>query len=228
MKNLSVLSMALAVSFLSVSAHAESFNLKCVEVSACATAVGELLGQKYLLDPDLKGKVAASGNLELTHENAELLFTSMLNLLGYSRVPLDHAGTFQIMRQRDARDSAIPFAVADKSTAPQLPDNWDLYTLRYKATHPDSVEHIARLSRSFMPANSRIIPDELSGMLYVTDTALNIKKLYELIREGDLKPTPALLKKWDEEAKASQARAHAHQMEADSAPVPSPKPAGHP
>ena len=36
-----------------------------------------------------------------------------------------------------------------------------------------------------MPANSRIIASEYSGLLWVTDTAANLKKIYEFIRAGD-------------------------------------------
>ena len=52
-----------------------------------------------------------------------------------------------------------------------------------------------------MPANSRIIPEEVSGMLLVTDTAPNLKKLYELIKDLDRKPSAELKKHWDEMAK---------------------------
>jgi type II secretory pathway component GspD/PulD (secretin) len=203
-------SIALVLTGLLSAAHpelalADTFNQKCGDITSCANAVAALLGQKYLMDSaDIKGTVIASGNLEFNRENAELLFTSYLNLLGFSRVPLDNAGTFQIMRQRDARDSAIPLVNADKETEPKLPENWDLYTVHYKATHPESVEHIARTARGFMPANSRIVADELSGALLVTDTALNIRKLYPIMRELDLKVSPALLKKWEESAKIAQ------------------------
>ena len=73
---------------------------------------------------------------------------------------------------------------------------WDLYTMNYKASHPQAVDEIARTVRSFMPANSRVIGQELSGELLVTDTAPNLKKIYEIIRSNDVKPTPELLKKW--------------------------------
>jgi hypothetical protein len=39
------------------------------------------------------------------------------------------------------------------------------------ATHPETVEQIARLTRSFMPASSRIVAAEWSGELMITDTA---------------------------------------------------------
>jgi hypothetical protein len=95
--------------------------------------------------------------------------------------------------------------------------------LFYRAANPEAVEQIARYSRSFMPANARIIPDQLSGTLLVTDTALNLKKLYTLIRDTDQKPTAAMKKKWEENEKVfmAEVKARTHQMEAPPKPAPS-------
>jgi type II secretory pathway component GspD/PulD (secretin) len=196
-----------------------NFSQKCADIQSCANVVGSLTGQKYIMDESVRGKAFASGNLEMNAQNAELLFTAMLNANGFSRVPLDKSGTFQIMKERDARDSAIPQEFADQNTAPKMPDTWDLYTLRYKASHPEAVEHVARLARSFMPSNARIIPDEISGTLLITDSAANLKKLYSMIREYDQKISPAVLKKWEDQA--HQARLDAAAMNAhQNSPTP--------
>lgn len=200
-------------------ALASSFNEKCPDIPTCAKVVGELLGQKYLYDSDLRGHVSGTPNLELNRDNAELLFSQMLDMEGYTRVPAGQPDTFRIMRQRDARDSAIPLVTADQKSAPNLPNTWDMTTLRYKATHSEGVEQIARMSRSFMPANSRIIPSEVDGSLLVTDSAANLKKLYAIIRELDQKPSPEQLKAWKER----ETSFHARYPEKSSAHQPDPQ-----
>jgi len=179
-------------------ANADPFAEKCPDIAACAKVVGEMLGQKYIFDADVRGKVQATPNLELTRDNAELLFTNMLYLNGFSRVPLGQPNTFQIARQRDARDSAIPLVKADKNDSPDFPQSWDLMTLQYKAANPEAIEQIARTSRNFMPPNARIVPAELGGTLLITDAAPNLKKLYEIIRDLDQKPSPEMMKRWAE------------------------------
>ena len=171
---------------LSAVARADTFESKCPDIAPCARAVGELLGQKYVFDSDVKGLYHGTQNLELTRENAELLFTNMLNAEGYARVPLGEPGHFQIMRQKEARDGPLPMVECTQDRSPNLPPTWDLLTMRYKATHPEIVEDIARTSRSFMPANARIIPAENAGTVLVTDTAMNLKKLYAIIRDLDV------------------------------------------
>lgn len=186
--------------FLTPWAHAESFLEKCPDIPACAKHVGPLLGQKYVFDDGIKGKNNATANLTIHRDNAELLLTNLLYSEGFARIPLGSSGdTFRIVRQRDARDLPLPVATADERMAPRLPELWDLYTLKYKATHADAVEAIARLSRSLMPANARIIPSELSGTILITDAAPNLKKIYALIRENDQKPSAELKKRWKEE-----------------------------
>jgi type II secretory pathway component GspD/PulD (secretin) len=180
---------------------AETFSEKCPDLQSCARAVSELTGQRYVFESDLNGKAFATPNLELNKDNAELLFTNALFFNGYTRVPLTDAGIFQITRQRDGRDSAIPVVPADDKTAPSLPNTWDLMTMKYKVNNPEAVEEIARTMRSFMPANSRIIPVELAGLLLVTDTSANLKKLYEFIRDLDVKPSERVKKSWAERKK---------------------------
>ncbi len=190
---------------ISGTASAANFTEKCPDLSACAKAVSELTGQKYIFESTLKENMVATKNLDFTAENAEILFTYALNASGYSRMKLTD-GTFSILRQRDARDQAIPYVKCDNHTAPVLPDTWDLYTMKYQATNAEIVEHVARNSRSFMPANSRIIPDVLTGSVLITDTAPNLKKLYTIIREMDVKVTPAIKAHWEKQEKDGQAR----------------------
>src|SRR4051794_35306354 len=74
-----------------------SFSEKCPDIPSCARAVGALLDQKYIFDGEVKGQVFATPNTQLNAENAELLFTHALSMLGYSRVPVGQPGTFEIM-----------------------------------------------------------------------------------------------------------------------------------
>lgn len=213
--------MAVFLAIFAGNVNAATFNEKCPDLATCARVVGAMLGQKYVFDASLQGKTLATPNVELTKDNAELLFTNALHMEGYSRVPLGQPGSFQIMRQRDARDSAIPLVKADKTHPPELPQSWDMMTLLYRASHPEVVDQIARLSRSFMPANARIIPSELSGTLLVTDSAPNLKKLYEIIQQDDQKPSAEMKRRWDEweRMRVKDAMSHPHEQ-AQSRPAP--------
>ncbi len=200
MKNILPLALVLTSVFPSA-VLAAPFYKECPDIPTCAKAVSRLTGQSYIFDAEVKGKIFATEQLELTAENAEVLFTKALDFSNYARVLVSQNGgkpVYQIMRQRDARDSALPIITADSKTAPVLPDTWDLVTMSYQAAHPEGVEYLARTSRSFMPANSRIIPMETSGRLLITDSVANLRKIYEIIRSNDVKISPEVLKEWKE------------------------------
>jgi type II secretory pathway component GspD/PulD (secretin) len=134
-----------ALLILSPTAYADSFSDKCPDIAACAKYVGELLGQKYVFDAEVKGRVLATPNVEIGRENAELLFTSLLYQNGYSRVPLGQAATYQIARQRDARDLNLPVVKGDaRMREVDIPATWDLVTLIYKTVSADNAEELAR------------------------------------------------------------------------------------
>jgi hypothetical protein len=176
-------------------AHAESVKAACPDLEKCAYAVAALTGDRLVFDPGiLKGPIRATENLELTKEDAEIIFTQMLNQNGLTRLPLEGAKAYTILRQRDARDSALPRFDADSKTAPALPKTWDLAILRYRLAHPELAEPIARNIRSFLPGTARVIPDELSGHLLITAAEPILGSVLNLIQSMDVKVSKAILK----------------------------------
>ena len=97
----------------------------------------------------------------------------------------------RVSRQRDARDLEIPVIM----DAGQLPDS-DLMVTYIMGVVNTPPEFIARTLRSFMPANSRIIPDEASGSILITDSAHNIAKLIKLVQRLDTAEAGKLAKQW--------------------------------
>jgi hypothetical protein len=181
-----------AASLSSPSARGDSVKSKCPDLEKCAHAVATLTGTKLVFDPEiLKGAIGATENFELTKENADVVFTQMLDQNGLTRVPIADANAYTILRQRNARDSALPRFDADAKTTPEIPKTWDLGTLRYRLAHPELAETIARTLRSFLPATSRVIPEELSGHLIVVASFPILANVLNLAQSMDVKaPRP--------------------------------------
>ena len=136
-------------------------------------------------------QLGTSPNTELTAENAELLLSHMLDINGYTRVPLD-SGMFMIVRQRDAKDTLLPMFEGSATRAPAFPRQnvWDWSDLEYKATHPQLVGEMSKALRNFMPPNTRIIAFEHTGTVVMTASIPVLKRLYGLIREMDAGNAP--------------------------------------
>lgn len=205
---------------LSATADADSFHDRCPDIASCAKTMSELLGQKYLFDTDIKGQIASTPNVDIQRDNAEALFTEMLNTNGLMRVPAPgQANTWLIMRQRDGRDSGLPTISCDSQYPPRLPETWDWMTMQYKTPNVESIEPIARMIRSFLPANARIITAELSGSLLITANAVDLKRVYALIKENDRKLTPELKKLIEEREKMAIEARKANSATASTAPT---------
>lgn len=167
-------------------AHADDLRTKCADLEKCIHAVAELTGEKYVYDSGiLKETIASTKNFELTKENADEVFTLMLNQHGLTRMPLADANAFTILRQRDARDSALPVLLADAKTTPEFPKTWDLANLRYELVRPKLAEHICQSIRAFMPANARVVPDEVSGQIFLVAPYPILAKTLQSIQSMD-------------------------------------------
>jgi len=116
----------------------------------------------------------------LNRDRAQALVLTSLYLAGYTWIHDTAAEMYRVVRLRDARDLEIP-VITDPA---MLPDS-DLlvtYVMSIQQTPP---EYIARNMRSFMPASSRIIPNDANGTIIITDSAHNISKLKRLVERLD-------------------------------------------
>jgi len=216
---------AVGLSLFSGSANAAKFNSACSDLSACIKAVSALTGDTYIYnEKDLKGQsFISSQDVELTPENATTLLSTYLKESALTRVPNGNK-MYVIYRENDAKGMALPVFYASQTDTPSIPDNWDMVTLKYKASHPESVKHLENIIRTYANMGARIYGVEQSGYLIITDNARNVKNLISFMRENDVKVSPALQKKWDEYEKESR-KARLEHPEKFEHPKPAPAPA---
>jgi general secretion pathway protein D len=149
------------------------FNFPDADIMDIAKALGKLTGQNFILDKDVKGRITIISNSPITVKDAWRAFLTALDMNGFALIP---SGKFiRIARQRDARDKQLR-----TYTGKYAPDSDALITRLFGLKFL-SAEEVARNFRSFMPANSRIIPYEQTNTVIVTDTGSNIAKLAKLL-----------------------------------------------
>jgi general secretion pathway protein D len=154
------------------------FNFPDADILDIAKALGKLTGKNFILDKDVKGRITIISNSPITVSDAWKAFLTALDMNGFALIP---SGNFtRIARQRDARDKQLKTYTGDYS-----PDTDALITRLFPLKYL-SAEEVARNFRSFMPANSRIIPYEQTNTVIVTDTGSNIAKLNKLLEILDV------------------------------------------
>ncbi len=149
------------------------FNFPDADILDIAKTLGKLTGKNFILDKDVKGKITIISNSPITVGEAWKVFLTALDINGFALIP---SGKYlRIARQRDARDKQLKTYTGDFS-----PDTDALITRVFPLKYI-SAEEVARTFRSFMPANSRIIPYEQTNTVIVTDTGSNISKLSKML-----------------------------------------------
>ncbi len=154
------------------------FNFPDADIMDIAKTLGKLAGKNFILDKDVKGRITIISNSPVTVGDAWKAFLTALDINGFALIP---SGKYiRIARQRDARDKQLKTYTGDYS-----PDTDALITRLFPLKYL-SAEEVARNFRSFMPANSRIIPYEQTNTVIVTDTGSNIAKLQRLLEILDI------------------------------------------
>ena len=154
------------------------FNFPDADILDIAKTLGKLTGKNFILDKDVKGRITIISNSPISVGDAWRAFLTALDINGFALIP---SGKYiRIARQRDARDKQLRTYVGDHS-----PDTDSLITRVFQLKYINA-EEVARTFRSFMPANSRIIPYEQTNTVIVTDTGANIAKLNKMLEILDV------------------------------------------
>lgn len=177
---------------------------ECAELGKCVEYVSKLTGKKYLYDSRaVKGGMQTSSNVEINAQNADTLFTYILDMNGYARIPTAEKDTYLIVEARDIRYQAVPVVSTDTQTAPKLPQNYDYYLMNFKFKHfkHGQIRAAANSLRPFMSRYARTIELNVPGVLTIQETATKINSFYEMIKGFDRELTKDEMKKFAEEEK---------------------------
>jgi general secretion pathway protein D len=154
------------------------FNYPDADIMDIAKTLGRLTGKNFIIDKDVKGRITIISNSPITVGDAWKAFLTALDMNNFALIP---SGKYiRIARQRDARDKQLKTYTGDFS-----PDTDALITRVFPLKYINA-EEVARTFRSFMPANSRIIPYEQTNTVIVTDTGSNIAKLNKMLELLDV------------------------------------------
>lgn len=165
-----------------------SFNVfanDCQDLNKCVEFVSKLTGKKYLYDGNLQGNLKTSSNLEINAENADTLFSYILNVNGYSRVPTTVKDTFKIVKASEIRYESLSALKADMNTTPVLPVTEDYVLLTYKFTHylNGQPRELANSLRPFMSRYARII--ELMDSVTIQEMGTKLPQQLEFMKKID-------------------------------------------
>ena len=125
----------------------------------------------------------------LNENNADSIMSKILNLNGYTRIPLTEDDGYMVVNARDIRYTPTPLINASKDEVPTLPDNFDYHQMMYQPKEADPIQMLefTRSIRPFISRYGRVISPKTEGPMIVQDTAINLKRIHKILVQYDRK-----------------------------------------
>lgn len=163
-----------------------AFAEPCNDIPSCAARMTAVTGQKYIWsDLPHDSKVGSSAGVDLVEEDADLVFTAMLDQSGLARVPVGDGKTYRIVSTYIRKDMDAPIIDASADKIPVLPRSWDWVMLSYRVKSPETARHLEQSFRPQLPRDARMHADENTGIVMITGTIPVVRRMYELFRQSD-------------------------------------------
>ncbi|MCB2216788.1 type II secretion system secretin GspD [Desulfofustis glycolicus] len=153
-----------------------------VDINLFIKYMSELTGRNFIVDPNVRGNVTIISPTRISETDAYQVFESVLEIHGFTTV---QAGSvIKIIPSVEARAKAIDTLRPGDSADPEDRVVTQLVPLRF--TTPQEMQKILQ---PLVSKTSVLLAHTPSGMLIITDTMSNIRRLLEIIAELDVEYT---------------------------------------
>ena len=155
-------------------------NLKDADIRVVIEQVSKLTGKTFVLDPRVQGqKITILSQHMMDEKEIYDTFLTILKVYGFAAVETN--GIIKIVQEQTARQDSVPVAGPD-STRRYRGD--EMITRVIKVEHVDANQLVPVL-RVLVPQQGHMAPYARTNVLVINDTAANIERLVEIIRQID-------------------------------------------
>ncbi len=154
------------------------FNFDNGEISAMISTYSKATGQKFILDPGVRGRATVLVPGDVSAEEAFNHLCDVLAINGFSL--FEQGDTFIVKSARNAQRDAIPTFT---ELPPPQPNRMVTWIIKPKYV---SVEELNKRLRILPSKDGEMTPFEPSNMLVVSDYTSNINRIAEIIKQIDV------------------------------------------
>ncbi|MCI0469536.1 MAG: type II secretion system protein GspD, partial [Nitrospirae bacterium] len=165
-----------------------AFNFNDVELAVVTKFVSEVTGKNFIFDEKVKGKITIMTPSRLSPEDAFNLFTSILELKGFTVVP-SGIDAYKIVPTSEAKQKGIDIAGESRLVN-------ESYIARLISLKAISAADTLKLVQPVVSKDGYISSFGPGNLLLVIDSGLNIEKILsiiELIDQPSLKEAPEII-----------------------------------
>ncbi|WP_298268590.1 type II secretion system secretin GspD [Geobacter sp.] len=145
-------------------------NFNDVDIATMVKFISDLTGKNFVMDERVKGKISVYSPSKLSTEEAFNVFTSVLELKGFTVVPAGKV--YKILPTATAKQAGMRLLTEKE----RLPVN-DAYVARVISLERISSQEAVAFLQPIVSKDGYIASFGASNMLLVVDSALNIRKL---------------------------------------------------
>ena len=173
-----------AVLFVTVPAYAQNdvdgstwrVNLREADLRAFVSQISDITGLSFVIDPRVKGKVTIVSNAALRREEVLPLLHSVLNVHGFALVR--SGAVYKIRPNQNAKQEGIPLGAAGRR-------NTDAFITQVIPIINRSAVELVPILRPLVPQYGHLAGVESANVLIISDHALNVQRLLDIIAELD-------------------------------------------
>lgn len=172
------ISLFLVISLLSFNVTAESYtlNFKDAEIKELIKFVADATGYTFIVDPKVKGKIQVISHDPVDEQELYDLFLSVLQINGYAAVK--NGNIVRVIPDKSARTSPVPV-----ETGLRRP-NSEFITQIISLENVSATKLIPVL-RPLVPQEGHMAAYADTNAIIISDTADNIKKIIDIIKNID-------------------------------------------
>lgn len=177
-------SLFVAFVFVSAPAHAAkpssgskvTLNFNATDINAVISAVSEMTGRNFIVDPRVKGKVTVISHRALKSAEIYQVFLSVLKVHGFAAIP--GKNVTKIVPEVNAKQDAI------RTGRQTIPFSDEFITQVLEIKNVDAAQLVPIL-RPLVPQRGHLAAYPGSNVLVISDSAANIRRLKTIIGSID-------------------------------------------
>ena len=154
-----------------------ALDFRDVELVDLIQTVSEMTGKNFIYDDSIKGKVSIISPDRMSPSEAYEAFLSVLSVKGYTLVPT--GSTNKIVPLSIASQSRLPTGSVKRSSE-------QFVTRLVRLQYVDAATLVTSVLAPLVPKTSHVSAYAPSNTLIITDSAANIQRLVQIIKQLDV------------------------------------------
>jgi general secretion pathway protein D len=156
-------------------------NFDNADIETVIHAASEIVGFNYVLAPDVRGKVTVQTSGRIPQEDVFGVLLAILEVQGFTAIK--SGNLYKIVRIEGARERAVPTIIGPTPDPARTTDEviTQIVPMRYAG-----VTDVSTLLRPLISSRGNLIAHRDTNVLIITDTASNVRRLLEIVRQVDV------------------------------------------